>query len=138
MEPLAIGLCSGMLQQKIFFRPPLAIARLGGSDTPVDCFHWVRDPTIHGAHRTISNRHLAGWNVAGPATAIAGPASSLPPGVALSPRTLGGRLHEIVPEKNRPLRRGMSKLSLTTCPWPIERAERGVTHEKRRQSSDRR
>jgi hypothetical protein len=36
-----------------------------------------------------------------PPTAIAGPASPLPPGVALSPKTLGGRLHEIVREKNR-------------------------------------
>jgi hypothetical protein len=239
--------------QKFFLRPPLAIARLGGSDTPVDCFHWARDPTIHGAHRTIIqpapslevlpdgtlrpylpgsiqfrdgnllrpvapffelwvqlrgvkrplpltlkllqqidplasldsieyvitvgnrkaqrrtgsaacafiadlkvsgddherkalrafsphtsgeeplvfkdhsiplgqfqvikpvDRQALGINLAtlrvrftpaeghvyGPATAIAGPASPLPPGVALSPRTLGGRLHEIVPEKNR-------------------------------------
>ena len=39
--------------------------------------------------------------VYGPPTAIAGPASPLPPGVALPTETLGGRLHEIVPERNR-------------------------------------
>ena len=37
----------------------------------------------------------------GPRTAIAGPASPLPPGEALDPVTLGGRLHEIVPADNR-------------------------------------
>ena len=37
--------------------------------------------------------------VYGPPTAIAGPASPLPPGVSLPPVTLGGRLHEIVPER---------------------------------------
>ena len=39
--------------------------------------------------------------VYGPPTAIAGPASPLPPGEALQPVTLGGRLHDIVPEQNR-------------------------------------
>ena len=39
--------------------------------------------------------------VYGPPTAVAGPASPRPPGEALPPVTLGGRLHEIVPEKNR-------------------------------------
>jgi hypothetical protein len=37
----------------VFFRPPLAIARVGGSDTPLDSFVWGADPTIHGAHRTV-------------------------------------------------------------------------------------
>jgi len=39
--------------------------------------------------------------VYGPPGAIAGPASPLPQGVQLPPVTHGGRLHEIVPEKNR-------------------------------------
>jgi hypothetical protein len=39
--------------------------------------------------------------VYGPPGAIAGPASPLPQGVSLPPVTRGGRLHEIVPEKNR-------------------------------------
>jgi hypothetical protein len=39
--------------------------------------------------------------VYGPRTAIAGPASPLPPGLALDPVTLGGRLHGIVPPDNR-------------------------------------
>jgi hypothetical protein len=39
--------------------------------------------------------------VYGPRTAIAGPASPLPPGQALDPVTLGGRLHGIVPSDNR-------------------------------------
>jgi hypothetical protein len=41
--------------------------------------------------------------VYGPPTATAGPASPLPPGQALALETLGGRLHEIVPERNRVL-----------------------------------
>lgn len=39
--------------QSVFFLPPLAIARIGGSDTPLDSFVWNSDPTIHGAHRTV-------------------------------------------------------------------------------------
>ena len=39
--------------QRIFFLPPLAIARVGGSDTPLDSFAWDSDRTIHGAHRTV-------------------------------------------------------------------------------------
>jgi hypothetical protein len=39
--------------------------------------------------------------VYGTRTAIAGPASPLPPGQALDRVTLGGRLHDIVPEKKR-------------------------------------
>ena len=37
---------------------------------------------------------------------VAGPASSLPPGYALPPSTLGGRIHEIVPAENRILNGG--------------------------------
>jgi hypothetical protein len=39
--------------------------------------------------------------VYGPPTAVGGPASPLPPGLALDPSTLGGRMHEIVPPENR-------------------------------------
>jgi hypothetical protein len=35
------------------FHPPLAIARLGGADTPMDNYQWVEDPTIHGASRNV-------------------------------------------------------------------------------------
>jgi hypothetical protein len=43
-----------MLQiERIYFLPPLAIARVGGSDTPLDCFVWDSDRTIHGTHRTV-------------------------------------------------------------------------------------
>lgn len=38
---------------EIFFRPPLAIARLGGADSPMDNYAWREDPTIHGAGRTV-------------------------------------------------------------------------------------
>jgi hypothetical protein len=38
---------------EIFFRPPLAIARLGGADTPMDSYVWREDPTVHGAARTV-------------------------------------------------------------------------------------
>jgi hypothetical protein len=41
--------------------------------------------------------------VYGPPHAIAGPASPLPQGIALAPVTQGGRLYEIVPERNRVL-----------------------------------
>jgi hypothetical protein len=37
----------------ILFRPPLAIARLGGADTPMDSYVWREDPTVHGAARTV-------------------------------------------------------------------------------------
>ncbi len=39
--------------REMFFLPPLAIARLGGSDTPLDCFHWAADPGIHAGGRTV-------------------------------------------------------------------------------------
>src|SRR5215469_3150154 len=39
--------------QEIFFLPPLAIARLGGSETPLDCFVWNTDKSIHGGNRTM-------------------------------------------------------------------------------------
>ena len=37
----------------VFFLPPLAIARIGGSDTPLDSFVWDSDPTVHGSHKTV-------------------------------------------------------------------------------------
>ncbi|MGE3535922.1 MAG: hypothetical protein AB7N91_00645 [Candidatus Tectimicrobiota bacterium] len=37
----------------IFFLPPLAIARLGGADTPLESFLWADDPTLHGSHTTV-------------------------------------------------------------------------------------
>jgi hypothetical protein len=36
-----------------FFLPPLAIARMGGSDTPLDCFVWDTDKSIHGGNQTV-------------------------------------------------------------------------------------
>src|SRR5262245_1525558 len=39
--------------ERIFFRPPIAIARVGGSDTPLESFAWDSDRTLHGAHRTV-------------------------------------------------------------------------------------
>ncbi len=38
---------------EIYFRPPMAIARLGGSDTPLESFIWSEDPTISGAAKTV-------------------------------------------------------------------------------------
>jgi hypothetical protein len=38
---------------KIFFNPPMAIARLGGSDTPLESFTWTEDPSLFGAGRTV-------------------------------------------------------------------------------------
>jgi hypothetical protein len=54
LEPLGIGIWgSGMPITEIYFLPPLAIARLGGSDTPLDCFVWNTDKSIHGGDRTV-------------------------------------------------------------------------------------
>lgn len=39
--------------KEVFFLPPLAIARVGASGTPLECFVWDSDRTIHGAHRTV-------------------------------------------------------------------------------------
>jgi hypothetical protein len=38
---------------ELFFLPPLAIGRLGGSDTPLESFRWGADNAIHAAHRTV-------------------------------------------------------------------------------------
>jgi hypothetical protein len=38
---------------EIYFRPPMAIARLGGSDTPLESFVWGEDPTVPGAAKTV-------------------------------------------------------------------------------------
>jgi len=37
---------------ELLLLPPLAIARLGGSDTPLEAFDWVLDRNPHAAHRT--------------------------------------------------------------------------------------
>jgi hypothetical protein len=37
----------------VFLLPPLAIARVGGSDTPLEAFEWVSDHDPHGGHSTI-------------------------------------------------------------------------------------
>jgi hypothetical protein len=39
--------------QQLYFLPPMAIARLGGSATPLDSFTWIEDPTIHGGGQTV-------------------------------------------------------------------------------------
>jgi hypothetical protein len=39
--------------KSIYFLPPLAIARVGGSEVPLDSFVWDSDRTVHGAHRTV-------------------------------------------------------------------------------------
>src|SRR5258706_2354163 len=39
--------------EQIFFLPPMAVARVGESDTPLDSFTWVEDPTQHGAGTTV-------------------------------------------------------------------------------------
>jgi hypothetical protein len=39
--------------EEIFFLPPMAVARLGGSDIPLASFTWVEDPTLHGAGLTV-------------------------------------------------------------------------------------
>jgi hypothetical protein len=38
---------------ELYFLPPLALARLGGSDTPLESFRWADDVMIEGGHRTV-------------------------------------------------------------------------------------
>ncbi len=37
----------------VFFLPPMAVARVGASDTPIESFHWAEDRTSHGATATV-------------------------------------------------------------------------------------
>jgi hypothetical protein len=39
--------------EEVFFPPPMAVARLGESATPLDSFTWVEDPSQHGAGTTV-------------------------------------------------------------------------------------
>ncbi len=39
--------------RRLFFCPPLAIARVGPSPVPLEAFEWATDLDIHGAHRTV-------------------------------------------------------------------------------------
>ena len=38
--------------RSVFFTPPVAVARLGGSDTPLDAYVWREDPSLHGGGLT--------------------------------------------------------------------------------------
>jgi len=38
--------------RSVFFTPPMAVARLGGSDTPLDAFVWREDPSTEGGGLT--------------------------------------------------------------------------------------
>lgn len=38
--------------RSVFFTPPVAVARLGGSATPVDAYVWREDPSLHGGGLT--------------------------------------------------------------------------------------
>ena len=39
--------------EELFFLPPMAIARLGGSNTPLASFTWAEDPSLYGAGLTV-------------------------------------------------------------------------------------
>src|SRR5262245_6082291 len=41
------------LIRTLFFLPPMAIARVGTSDTPLDAFSWAEDQRFFGAGRTV-------------------------------------------------------------------------------------
>ena len=43
----------GITALELYFRPPMAIARLGGSNTPLESFVWSEDPTNSGAAKTV-------------------------------------------------------------------------------------
>jgi len=38
---------------EMYFLPPIAIARVGGSDNPLEAFEWDTDVSTHGAHQTV-------------------------------------------------------------------------------------
>ncbi len=38
---------------EIFFLPPMAVARLGAGETPLDSFEWVQDLDAHGNNKTV-------------------------------------------------------------------------------------
>lgn len=38
--------------RSVFFTPPVAVARLGGSEAPVDAYVWREDPSLHGGGLT--------------------------------------------------------------------------------------
>lgn len=38
---------------EVFFLPPMAIARLGSSYTPMESFTWTENPSIFGGDMTI-------------------------------------------------------------------------------------
>jgi hypothetical protein len=37
----------------VFFNPPMAIARLGGSATPLEAYTWSEDPSLFGSGKTV-------------------------------------------------------------------------------------
>jgi hypothetical protein len=39
--------------QRVLFRPPLAVGRLGDAATPMDSYRWWEDQTVHGAARNV-------------------------------------------------------------------------------------
>lgn len=45
--------------ERIEFRPPLAIGRLGGASTPLENYVWREDPTIHSSARTVIDPALS-------------------------------------------------------------------------------
>ena len=43
----------------LYFLPPLAVARVGGSETPLDSFVWESDQSNYGSHRTVIRPRLS-------------------------------------------------------------------------------
>jgi hypothetical protein len=39
--------------QELYFLPPLALARVGPGETPLDCFHWATNPLLEGGNHSI-------------------------------------------------------------------------------------
>ncbi|MEG4532564.1 hypothetical protein [Microcoleus sp. D2_18a_D3] len=38
---------------EVFFLPPMAMARLGSNDKPLESFTWTEDPSVFGGDMTI-------------------------------------------------------------------------------------
>src|SRR4029079_8832872 len=45
--------------ENIYFLPPLAVARVGGSETPLDSFVWESDQSNYGSHRSVIRPRLS-------------------------------------------------------------------------------
>ena len=44
--------------QEIFFLPPMAVARLGPGETPLESYEWQQDMDAHGNNKTVIRSNI--------------------------------------------------------------------------------